>query len=284
MEEFEQKKEITIHKRNEIIKGGNIYSLSAQKLGNAIYHFIQYNRIFQDKVFKIPLTEIREVMGLDNNGNYPTVIKNAVEELAKPIVLYNVDQLTGVRKREKDTLWQVAQFLHDPAIIKEGKEKYLEAKMSPIIRVLMANANEGNFTQLVLNTHLKKVKSKHTYVLYEYLKSLEGFIVLGNKVPLDFDRLNHMFNLEGNPTYHYFSSFKPLLERCVKDLNKNTDMSVGLSVDKSEKKYYIHRFKNKENAKTRNIKDVERGEFEPSELGMFSKKDLDGLRKNNSDI
>jgi hypothetical protein len=249
---MEEIKEISINKRNEIIRGGNTYSLSAQKLGNAVYHHVQLNKVFKNERFTIPIATLREVMGIENNGNYPKVIERAIEELAQPIVLYNVDRIQGMAKKGQETLWQVAQFLIEPKIIKIGKEKYVESQMSPTLRVLIASSNEGNFTQLVLNTHLNKVKSKHSYVLYEYLKSFQNFNVVGNRVELSFQRLDKMFNMEHNKTYHYFSSFKALLARCILDLNKNTDMSLELSLDKKLKKYYIHRIKNKEGAIKKN--------------------------------
>jgi hypothetical protein len=243
-----EKKELTIHKRNEVIRGGNTYSLSAQKLGNAIYHHIQLNRVFAEERFRLPVKHVREIMGLEHNNNYVEAIKKAVHELSMPITLYNTDQITGLRKKGRETLFQISQFLHDPIVEKDGKEIYIEAQMSPIMRVLIAESNEGNFTQLVLNTHLKEVKSKHSYILYEYVKSYEDFNVIGNKIELGVERLDRMFNMEHNRKYLYFSSFKPLLTRAVNDINKNTDMRLELSADKGIKKYYIHRLKNKENA------------------------------------
>ena len=267
---MEDKKEFSIHKRNEIIRGSNTYSLVAHKLANAIYHHIQLNRIFKDEVFEIRINTLRDIMGLTNNNNYIDVIKKSVKELAMPIELYNLDRITGHRKRGQDTLWQVVQFLHDPEIYKEGKDVFLEARMSPTMRVLIANSAEGNFTPLVLNKHLNDVKSKHSYVLYEYMKSFENFNVIGNKIPLDFERLDHMFNLEHNKKYRYFSSFKQLLERCVEDLNNNTDMCIELSVNKQEKKYYIHRLKNKEEATRRKARETNYQKMTPHPLGKLA--------------
>ena len=259
---------ITINKRNEIIRGGNTYSLSAQKLGNAIYHHVQLNKVYKNERFKIPISSLREVMGLEKTNAYIEVIKRAVKELSEPIMLYNTDRITGMAKRGQETLWQVAQFLIEPRLIKEGKEKYIEAQMSPTMRVLIASSNDGNFTQLVLNTHLNNLKSKHSYVLYEYIKSFQDFNVIGNRIELSFERLDKMFNLEGKKKYHYFSSFKPLLERCVNDLNERTDMFLRLATDKKLKKYYIYRLKNKEEASKKKRKVKEEKDIESS--GYYS--------------
>jgi hypothetical protein len=254
----DKNKEVTIHKRNEIIRGGNIYSLSAQKLGNAIYHHVQYNRVFEDKRFQIPISSVREIMGLSKSNNYSIVIQKSLKELASPIELYNLDQITGMAKKGQSTLWQIAQFLIEPKIVKIGKEQYIDAQMSPTMRVLLANSSDGNFTQLVLNTYLNKVKSKHSYTLYEYIKSFENFNMIGNRIELSKERLDKMFNGKHSKKYLYFSSFKPLLERAVKDLNEHTDMCIELSADNKLKKYYIHRIKNKENSKKKtNVKNYE---------------------------
>lgn len=265
-------KEISINKRNEMIRGGNTYSLSAQKLGNAIYHHVQLNRVFKDARFTIPVSSVREIMGLEKTNSYQNVIKSAVYELAQPITLYNLDQLSGMRKKGQENLWQIAQFLIEPKIIKVGKEKYIEAQMSPTLRVLIASSNEGNFTQLVLNTHLNKLKSKHSYVLYEYIKSFQDFNILGGKIEFSQERLDKMFNMEFNETYLYFSSFKALLERCIKDLNKNTDMSLRLAVDKPLKKYYIYRIKQEEAKQKQKQKQKDEGYkgFEDHPLGKLT--------------
>ncbi len=267
---MEEKNETTIHKRNEIIRGSNTYSLTAQKVANAVYHFVQFNKKYKDEPFTMLVSDIRTIVGLENNNNYIEVIKKAITELSMPIELYNLDRITGHRKRGQDTLWQVVQFLHDPEIFKEGKDLFLEARMSPTMRVLIANSAEGNFTPLVLNTYLNKVKSKHSYILYEYMKSFENFNLVGNKIPLDYERLDHMFNLEHNKKYRYFSSFKQLLQRCIDDLNDNTDICVELSINKKEKKYYIHRIKNKEEATRKKVREQNYNKIDAHPLGKLA--------------
>ncbi len=265
-----KKAEFTINKRNEIIRGANTYSLVAQKLGNAVYHHVQKNRVYKNERFTLPMSVVREVMGLENSNDYSGLIKKALTELATPIELYNIDRIPGMAKKGQETLWQVAQFLIEPKMIKIGKELHIEAQMSPTLRVLIASSNEGNFTQLVLNTHLSKVKSKHSYILYEYLKSFQNFNLVGNRIELSFERLDKMFNMEHNKKYLYFSSFKALLTRCVEDLNKNTDMFLELGVDKKLKKYYVYRIKNKEEAHKKKQKEKSYGKYDDHPSGKLA--------------
>jgi len=278
-----KKKELSINKRNEIIRGGNTYSLMAQKIGNAIYHHVQYNKVFQNERFRIPVTMIRETVGLDTSNNYMYSIKKSLVELAMPIELYNMDRNIGMHKVGQETLWQVAQFLIEPSLVKVGKEQFVEAQMSPTMRLLIASSNEGNFTQLVLNTHLNNVASKHSYILYEYLKSFENFNMVGNRVEFNHDRLDKMFNLEHKKKYLFFSSFKPLLERCVEDLNKNTDMSIRLSIDKALKKYYIHRIKHEEAKYMQKKKATEYKSLDDHPLGKLTD-DVEKEIKRRGDI
>lgn len=265
-----EENELSIHKRNEIIRGGNTYSLTAQKLGNAVYHHVQINKVFKNERFNIPMSILRETMGLENSNNYHITIRKALKELAEPIELYNIDRISGMGKIGQETLWQVAQFLIEPKVVKVGKEQYINTQMSPTLRLLIASSNEGNFTQLVLNTHLNNVKSKHSYILYEYLKSFENFNIIGNRIEFAHDRLDKMFNLEHKKKYLYFSSFKALLERAIEDLNANTDMSLRLSVDKSLKKYYIHRIKHEEAKHKQKKKDEGYKRFEDHPLGKLT--------------
>ncbi len=269
-------KEISINKRNEIIRGGNTYSLMAQKVGNAIYHHIQLNRVFKNDRFQLPINSVRETVGLKNSNNYMASIKKSLLELSEPIELYNMDRITGMAKKGQETLWQVAQFLIEPKIVKIGKEQYIDAQMSPTMRLLIASSNEGNFTQLVLNTHLNKVTSKHSYILYEYLKSFQNFNIVGNKVEFSQERLDKMFNLEHKKKYMYFSSFNALLGRAVEDLNKNTDMSLRLSVDKGLKKYYIHRIKHEEEAYKKKKREQSYGKYDDHPMGKLT---TDTLKK-----
>ena len=254
-------KDISIHKRNEMIRGGNAYSLAAQRLGNGIYHHVQINKLYESKPFKIPIRDVRSIMKLDNNNAYVEVVKRSLKELSTPFVLYNANDLIPFHTKGKETLWKSVQFLLEPEIIKEGKNIYISGRMSDNIRVLIANSNEGNFTQLILNTHLNNVKSKHSYALYEYIMSYNNHPQYKNRLELRQERLDHMFNLLESKKYKYFSSFLQVLERCIIDINDNTDMYLKLAVDKKAKKYIIYRireFKTKVNVPTKFIENTKK--------------------------
>ena len=103
-------KDISIHKRNEMIRGGNAYSLAAQRLGNGIYHHVQINKLYESKPFKIPIRDVRSIMKLDNNNAYVEVVKRSLKELSTPFVLYNANDLIPFHTKSKETLWKSVQF------------------------------------------------------------------------------------------------------------------------------------------------------------------------------
>ncbi len=268
-------KEISIHKRNELVRGANPYTLNAQRLGNAIYHHIQINKHFEDAPFKIPVQDVIEIMNLGKSKRYIELIKKSLIELTKPIEIYNPKILSLFTKNDKQTvLWKAIPFISDVQLTKEGKTTYIEGSMSNSMRIILAHSNEGNFTPLVLNTYLTKLQSKHSYVLYEYIESYKNDNNRKSKIVFSFERLDKMFNLKGSAKYKYFSKFLPLLERSIEDINKNTNMYVKLAVDKQRKQYIIYRifqYSKKEVVKTVYIKDkISDDEMYAHPNGLFS--------------
>ena len=246
-------KDISIHKSNAMIRGGNSYTLNAQRLGNGIYNYVQKNSYYKKELFKIKIQDIREIMNLENTNSYVGVVKKALTELSTPFVLYNPQDLTPFHTSGQEVLWKSVQFLTDASIVKEDKNIYITGKLTDSVRVLIANANDGNFTPLLLNGELKNIKSKHSHVLYEYISSYNKHPQYKNKVELKQKRLDMMFNLKESKKYKYFSSFLPILERCIIDINNNTDMYLKLAVDKKLKIYIIYRireYRKKENIDT----------------------------------
>jgi len=274
---MQKNKEISIHKRNELTRGANPYSLNAQRLGNAIYHHIQLNKHFEDVPFKIPVQDVIEIMNLKKNKAYIDVVKKSLVELTKPIEIYNPIILALFKKHDKQTvLWKAIPFIADAQLTKEGKTTYIEGSMSSSMRILLAHSNEGNFTPLVLNTYLTKLQSKHSYVLYEYIESYKNDKNRKSKIELGFERLDKMFNLKGAAKYKYFSKFLPLLERSVEDINQHTNMYIKLAVDKEKKQYIIYRifnFTNKEPSQTTYIKNkINDEEMYAHPDGLFNSK------------
>ena len=265
------KKDISIHKSNAMIRGGNRYTLNAQRLGNGIYNYIQKHNYYKKELFKIPIQDVKEIMNLCNTNAYVEVVKKAIIELSTPFVLYNPKDLIPFHKGGQEVLWQSVQFLTDAAIVKEDKNIYITGKLTDSLRLLIANTNEGNFTPLLLNGELKNIKSKHSHVLYEYISSYKTHPQYKNRIEFKQKRLDMMFNLANSKKYKYFSSFLPVLERCVEDINENTSMYIKLGVDKKQKKYIIYRiFEYTKKQSTPTVVLNEQESIEEHPLGLFS--------------
>lgn len=260
----------TIHKANSIIKGGNSYSTMAQRLANGIYHHIQKNKKFAKEDIYVPVKELRLLMGLEKSNKYAEVLKKAVLELHNPIVLYNslATKTTSQEKYRKKSKWQISSFLDFSELLeeKESNELVLKMRVSDSFRLLIGLSNTGDFTKLPLEEAVK-FRSKHSAVLYEFIKAYEGFSARGNKLFLDFDRLQIMFNPQNHAKYKYFSKFKPILVSSIEDINKTTDFELALDVNKAEKRYYIYRLNLVE--KRKELSHPEAGIFS-SELGKLS--------------
>lgn len=235
---------LSIHKGNEVIRGGNTYSLHAQKLANFIYYHAQKNKIFIDNeksYFELPVSEVSKQMGLEKTKSYVANIKAALAELDTPFDVYNSAILQALSEKGQELLWTRISLLNKAKYFKRGKVAYISGEVSTEMQLIIrkSSTKSGNFTKLILNRSLSNLKSKHSYVLYEYIESFKTHPIYKNGIYLDKKRLDKMFNLRDIKKYKYFSSFLPLLERCIADLNNNSDKYVQLIVDKPNKAYKI---------------------------------------------
>jgi hypothetical protein len=235
---------LSIHKGNEVIRGGNTYSLHAQKLANYIYYHAQKNKIFidnQKSYFELPVAEVTKQMGLTKTKSYVTNIKHALIELDTPFEVYNSAILKALAVNGQELLWARISLLNGAKYFKKGKHAFISGHISNEMQLIIrkSSTSSGNFTKLILNRSLRDLKSKHSYVLYEYIESFKYHKIYKNGIYLEKHRLDKMFNFKEIKKYKYFSSFLPLLERCVIDLNQNSDKYVQLIVDKANKVYKI---------------------------------------------
>jgi len=235
---------LSIHKGNEVIRGGNTYSLHAQKLANFIYYHAQKNKIFVDNdksYFELPVTEVSKQMGLEKTKSYVSNIKSALSELDTPFDVYNSAILQALSEKGKELLWTRISLLNSPKYFKKGKIAYISGEISTEMQLIIrkSSTKSGSFTKLILNRSLSNLKSKHSYILYEYIESFKTHFIYKNGIYLNKKRLDKMFNFKDIKRYKYFSSFLPLIERCILDLNNNSDKYVQLVVDKSTKVYKI---------------------------------------------
>ncbi len=91
-----KKKNITIHKANEIVRGGDNLSVYGKRALNAIYYLIQMNvnkgnirAIEQAEYIPLEFPYLRKMMNLEKVESYIKEIEKALTELQQPIQLNN---------------------------------------------------------------------------------------------------------------------------------------------------------------------------------------------------
>ena len=83
------KKSSKDQKKAEFTKKDSGYSLFAHRAINAINYYMQRDNLYQNKIFSLPISQLRLLMNLQNAQNYIEIIKQAFLELKKPIELNN---------------------------------------------------------------------------------------------------------------------------------------------------------------------------------------------------
>ena len=225
-------KKITIHKKNEIVRGGDKYSIYAKRLMNTIYFALQKHNLYKYNKIAITFANIREMLNLESEQNYVEIMKKSFLELKQPIELNNFKHPDGTLYN-----WYVCSFLNDVGFYKKNNQWYADIEVNRLIKQLMQQ--KGNFTKLDLTHYLNKLRTKYAMKLYEYLKSFGAFRYLD----ITQEHLLKLLGLEESATYKHYSNLKQLLERQLKEIAKKTDLNQVKLIDNKllskEKKYRI---------------------------------------------
>ena len=229
-----KKKEITIHKKNEIVRGGDKLSLMGKRALNSVYYLIQKNNLYDVYKFKVRFSVLRELMGLNENNDYVDRMKEGLRELMETIELNNwTNPLDGVTYN-----WYATRFINEVNFKKENDEWFAIIEPNRTITGLMKL--KENFTELQLIPALNKLRTKYAMKLYEFFKSFERF----RYIDLPQDYLLKILGIDPESTYKHYSKFYELLQRQIKELNKKTEFEhLKLTEPTKEmKKEKIYRF------------------------------------------
>jgi len=219
---------LTIHKKNELVRGADDYSIFAKRALNAIYYFIQKENLYTYETITIPFTLMRKFLNLQKEQNYVDIMRSALLELKKPIELYHFIH----PKTHKEYEWYATSFLNDVAFYKQDQKWYVQIEVSKLILYLMQQ--KGNFTKLDLLIYQNRVRTKYSMKLYEFLKSFQDY----KEVSFSHEHILRLFKLQESKTYKYFANLKRLVERQTKEIQKKTDLSyLQLEVDKKKKTF-----------------------------------------------
>lgn len=234
-------KNLTLHKRNEMVRGGDNYSLYAKRALNAIYYAIQYalnngnNEILKAQYVTIDFPYLRKMMGLEKVESYVTEIEKALIELQQPIQLNNFKD-----PRTNEILnWVSFPFISYADWALRGNKKVARIEFPVIIKYLIENSSIENFTKLEIIPYLNKMRTKYSMKLYEYLVSFKEF----RYIDISQQHMLKLFGLEDKKTYKNYANLFQLIKRQINEITTKTDLKniklIDNKVLRKEKKFRI---------------------------------------------
>lgn len=248
---------ITIHKRNEIIRGSDSYSLNGRRCFNAIYYIYQRNfdmfleaeRIGVTR-FNIKFSTLRKHMFLENDNSYVQKIKDAIYELQTTLIELNnfTDHTTGEKHMRYST-----KFI-DYASISNNKITFAEIEISKLFRILIRY--NVNFTKLNLTNNLSNMRTKIAMKLYEYIKSFGGY----RYIDITHKHMCYLLGIDENSNQAYMSYMSAMLNRNISEIIKKSDLK-NLMIDESkelrkDKVFRIHINKSSKKTSKKSVDDI----------------------------
>jgi hypothetical protein len=209
------KQKVTIHKKNEIVRGTDDYTLMAKRALNTIYWAIQKHNLYSHEYIAIRFSTMREVMNLQKDNRYVEIIKDGLNELLKPMELNNFYHPVHKERFQ----WFSCSVLDEAGFKKSNNEWVVHIRVNPLFKHLIQV--EGNFTPLELLPYLHKFRTKYATKLYEYLISFKGYRYLN----ISQQHLMQLLALKEDSKYKYMSDLTILLERQINEISKKSDLT-----------------------------------------------------------
>ncbi len=227
------KKEFTIHKKNELIRGGDELSLTGKRILNVVYYLIQKNDLYNSNRFKVKFSIIKELMQIKNNNDYIERLQEGLMELMKTIELKNWENpLDG-----KTYKWYATRFVNEVSFLKENNLWYAIIEPNKTIVGLMKQ--KRNFTKIFLS-QTNKLRTRYSVKMFEFFQSFKKIRYLD--LPQSY--LIKILGLEEKKTYKSYYELNRLLKRQVKEIAEKTDLEQLKLLDppKDFKKAKLYRF------------------------------------------
>jgi len=212
------KKKITIHKKNELIRGTDDYSIMAKRALNTVYWAYQrHPEAWKHDTAVIRFSTIRSMMNLDKDGGYVEIIKDALRELREPMELNNFYHPV----MQQTYQWLSISFLDEAGFTKNSSGEWVvTVKISRIVAYMMQIERDKNFTKLELIPYLNNFKTKYAMKIYEYLKSFGAY----SYIDIRQKHMMKLLALDEQSKYKYYSQLLVLVERQLKEIAKKSDL------------------------------------------------------------
>ena len=183
---------------------------------------------------ELTIPKIREILGLENNGKYINLIETAIEELEKPIEIYNyIDKEGNLFKKQR---MPFITYSGRKQVKENGEISYILGISEHLYHIIKETKNNP-FTQL--NIDIQKKLTSNGIELYEWLKSYQNMgkgKTKGYCPPLNLEKLNDMFF----SNYKYLSKVRVVLLNNIKQINDKTDLVIREVIKENGKKGEIY--------------------------------------------
>jgi hypothetical protein len=209
------KKKITIHKKNEMTRGTDDYSVMGKRALNTVYWAMQKHQMYKYDHMIIRFSTMRKMMNLESDQRYVETIKESLLELMQPMELNNFHHPI----HDEIFQWYATSVLDEAGFKKNEKNEWVvHVKVSTLVRYIMQL--KGGFTPLELIPVANSFRTKYAMKLYEYLRSFGAYSYL------DVSQ-NHMMKLlalDEKSSYSRYAKLGELIERQLKEIAKKSDL------------------------------------------------------------
>lgn len=214
-------KEVTIKKHNTLTDGQTNYSLTAEKLLNAVYHTWEREGV---DTFTVPIADLKELIGMTSDGKNE-LIYDSLEELQMPQRFRNFEYKgRGIKYFSAPLLCRVIVF--------KDNQNFVELGIDPI--TVHALKVKAGYTPLELKI-VEKFRTVGGYKLFQLFKRYE---FLPNStdskvgsITFTLDELNNVLGTK----YAYLSDIEKVVKRGLNEIKKIADIEIYHLPKKKEK-------------------------------------------------
>ena len=227
------KKKVTIHKKHELVRGTDDYSVMGKRALNTVYWAMQKHQMYKHDHMIIRFSTMRRMMNLESDQRYVETIKDALLELMKPMEINNFHHPI----HDEVFQWYATSVLDEAGFKKnEDNEWVVHVKVSTLVRYIMQL--KGGFTPLELIPYANSFRTKYAMKLYEYLRSFGAY----NYLDITQKHMMKLLALDNKSTYRHYAKLMELVTRQTKEIAKKSDLQqVKLLKSKALAKDKIYR-------------------------------------------
>ena len=213
-------KEVTIKKHNTLTDGQTNYSLTAEKLLNAVYHTWEREGV---DTFTVPVTDLKELIGMVGNDN--DFLYDCLKELQV------VQRFRNFEYKGRGIKLLQSSFIMDLTVYKDN-QNFVQMTINP--KIVEALKVKAGYTPLELKV-VEKFRTIGGYKLYQLFRRYE---FLPNhtdsrtgEITFSVDELNNVLGTK----YEHLSHIERVVKRGLNEIKKIADIEIYHLPKKKEK-------------------------------------------------